>query len=92
MSSGALVTVAVSGSELSDSPEGALVTVVVDGSAVVSSLPQAVRPKRLMRLRAKTGARSVRRRVVITGCLSLSDNHSLKSHPPLLILIFSSTQ
>ena len=46
VSSGALVTVAVSGSELLDSLEGTLVTVVVDGSAVVSSLPQAVRPKK----------------------------------------------
>ena len=92
VSSGALVTVAVSGSELSDSLEGALVTVVVDGSAGVSSLLHAVRLKAPMRLRAKTGARSVRRRVVITWCLSLSDQHSLRSHPPLLILIFSSTQ
>ena len=90
--SGALVTVVDSGSELSDSLGGALVTVVVDGSVVVSSLPQAVRPKMLMRLKAKTGARSVRRRVVITWCLSLSDKLSLRSHPPLLILIFSSTQ
>ena len=92
VSSGALVTVVVSGSEVSDSLEGALVTVVVDGSAGVSSPLQAVRLKAPMRLRAKTGARSVRRRVVITWCLSWSDKHSLKSHPPLLILILSSTQ